>query len=179
VVAADSRSPRDGRFIESVGQYEPLRKKNTVELNEERVLYWLKNGAQPSDTVRNLLQHQGVWLKWSLLKKGADERTITERLEKFKIERADKDKRAEEKAAARKESKKKDPDKAAEGTEPAATEAPVEAPVEAAVEAPVEAPVEAAESKDTAATESPADDSASTPSKEDDVPSSGDAEEKK
>jgi small subunit ribosomal protein S16 len=171
VVAADSRSPRDGRFIESVGQYEPLRKKNTVELNEERVLYWLKNGAQPSDTVRNLLQHQGVWLKWSLLKKGADERTITERLEKFKIERADKDKRAEEKAAARKESKKKDPDKAAEGTEPAATEAPVEAAVEA--------PVEAAESKDTAATESPADDSASTPSKEDDVPSSGDAEEKK
>ncbi len=117
VVAADKRSPRDGRFIESVGQYEPLRKENTVEFNEERVMYWLKNGAQPSATVQNLLRSQGLWLKWSLLKKGADESTITEQLEKFSMQRAERDQRAKEKSAEKKKDKA-----AAEAEKPAEAE---------------------------------------------------------
>ena len=60
VVVADSRSPRDGRFIENVGHYNPNTTPAQVELNQERVLYWLKNGAMPSDTVRSLLSKQGV-----------------------------------------------------------------------------------------------------------------------
>ena len=55
IVVADSRSPRDGRFIETVGTYNPLTDPETVTLKEEKVMNWLNNGAQPSDTVRNLL----------------------------------------------------------------------------------------------------------------------------
>jgi small subunit ribosomal protein S16 len=60
VVAADSRSPRDGRIIESLGYYDPLTEPATVKLNEDRVRHWLSVGAQPSETVRALLFRQGL-----------------------------------------------------------------------------------------------------------------------
>jgi len=60
IVAADSRSPRDGRIIESLGYYDPLTEPSTVKVDEERVRHWLSVGAQPSETVRNLLRHQGL-----------------------------------------------------------------------------------------------------------------------
>ena len=62
VVAADSRFPRDGRYIEDLGRYEPLDEPNSVKLNNERILYWLENGAQPSDTVRSILSKHGLML---------------------------------------------------------------------------------------------------------------------
>jgi small subunit ribosomal protein S16 len=61
VVVADSRSPRDGRFIESIGKYHPLSDPSGIEIDEERALHWLSNGAQPTAQVHNLLQKQGVW----------------------------------------------------------------------------------------------------------------------
>ena len=61
---ADSRTPRDGRFIETVGTYNPLIEENQVSLKEERVLEWLSKGAQPSDTVRNILSREGVMKKF-------------------------------------------------------------------------------------------------------------------
>ena len=61
---ADSRSPRDGRFIETVGTYNPLTDPETVTLKEEKVMNWLNNGAQPSDTVRNILSRNGVMKKF-------------------------------------------------------------------------------------------------------------------
>ena len=61
---ADSRSPRDGRFIETVGTYNPLVAENQVTLKEDRVLAWLADGAQPSDTVRNILSKEGVLKKF-------------------------------------------------------------------------------------------------------------------
>ena len=64
VVVADSRSPRDGRFIETVGTYNPLLNPAEVSINEELALQWLANGAQPSDTVRNLLSQQGIMKKF-------------------------------------------------------------------------------------------------------------------
>lgn len=63
VVVADSRAPRDGRFIEEIGTYQPLRGNVSVEINEEKALEWLQKGAQPSDTVRNLLSKAGVMTK--------------------------------------------------------------------------------------------------------------------
>ena len=60
IVVADSTSPRDGRFIESIGQYAPRQGENAVNLELDRVNYWLDNGAQPSDTVRSLLRRAGV-----------------------------------------------------------------------------------------------------------------------
>ena len=64
VVVADSRSPRDGRFIETVGTYNPVVEPAEVKLNEELVLSWLNNGAQPSDTVKNLLSNAGSMKKF-------------------------------------------------------------------------------------------------------------------
>lgn len=64
IVVADSRSPRDGRFIEIVGTYNPLTDPETVTLKEEKVMNWLNNGAQPSDTVRNILSRNGVMKKF-------------------------------------------------------------------------------------------------------------------
>ena len=64
IVVADSRSPRDGRFIEAVGYYNPLTNPVDLKLNEEDILNWLQKGAQPSDTVRNLLGSKGIMQKY-------------------------------------------------------------------------------------------------------------------
>ena len=64
IVVADSRSPRDGRFIEAVGYYNPLTNPVDLKLNEEDILNWLQKGAQPSDTVRNLLGSNGIMQKY-------------------------------------------------------------------------------------------------------------------
>ncbi len=60
IVAADSRYPRDGRIIETVGTYNPTTEPASVTLNEELAIKWLNNGAQPTDTVRNIFSKQGV-----------------------------------------------------------------------------------------------------------------------
>ncbi len=60
VVVADSRSPRDGRIIENLGWYNPLTDPSTIQINEEKVLGWLRNGAQPTDSVESLLKRTGV-----------------------------------------------------------------------------------------------------------------------
>lgn len=64
LVVADERSPRDGKFIELIGTYNPMTDPAAVSINEERALYWLKNGALPSDTARGLLKKQGIWDKF-------------------------------------------------------------------------------------------------------------------
>lgn len=64
VVVSDSRTPRDGRFIEEIGTYNPLTHPAKVEINEDSALKWLQNGAQPSDTVRNLFSKQGIMKKF-------------------------------------------------------------------------------------------------------------------
>ena len=60
VVVADSRSPRDGRFIEQIGKYHPMEDPSLIEIDGDRALYWLSNGAQPTEQVRNLLKIEGV-----------------------------------------------------------------------------------------------------------------------
>ncbi len=61
VVVAPSQAPRSGRFVEVVGHYNPLTDPAQVHFNEERVLYWLRTGAQPTDTVQLLLERAGIW----------------------------------------------------------------------------------------------------------------------
>ncbi len=65
IVAADARSPRDGRFIESVGTYNPIKKPAEVNVNEELALKWLNNGAEPTDTVRSILSKEGIMAKYA------------------------------------------------------------------------------------------------------------------
>ena len=64
IVVADSRSPRDGRYIEVVGTYNPVTQPAKVDINEELALKWLQDGAKPSDTVRNLFSTQGIMEKF-------------------------------------------------------------------------------------------------------------------
>ena len=64
IVVADSRSPRDGRFIAQVGTYNPLVEPVAVKLEEEEIMNWLNNGAQPSDTVKNILSKAGILKKY-------------------------------------------------------------------------------------------------------------------
>ena len=74
IVAADSRAPRDGRFIEVIGSYNPNTNPATIALDNEKALNWLNNGAQPTETCRRILSYKGVLLKKHLLegvKKGA------------------------------------------------------------------------------------------------------------
>jgi len=61
VVVADSRSPRDGRFIENIGRYQPLEDPSRIDIDGDRALYWLSKGAQPTSQVQNLLKITGVW----------------------------------------------------------------------------------------------------------------------
>lgn len=72
IVAADSRSPRDGKFIENVGTYDPTRQPAVVTVDEETALKWLQNGAQPTNTVRDIFSKQGIMKKFheSKAKKG-------------------------------------------------------------------------------------------------------------
>ncbi|HET7577868.1 MAG TPA: 30S ribosomal protein S16 [Bacillales bacterium] len=63
LVVADSRSPRDGRIIEQIGTYNPLSNPTEVEIDEEKALQWMQNGAKPSDTVRNLFSTAGLMEK--------------------------------------------------------------------------------------------------------------------
>jgi small subunit ribosomal protein S16 len=70
VVAADSRSPRDGRFLETLGRYDPRMEPSLIELDEEKTLKWLREGAQPTDQVRKLMQIKGIWQKFQEEKSG-------------------------------------------------------------------------------------------------------------
>ena len=65
VVVADARSPRDGRIIEAIGHYHPRQEPSLVEIDNERALYWLRNGAQASDSVRQILRISGAWSEFT------------------------------------------------------------------------------------------------------------------
>ena len=70
IVVADSRMPRDGRFIEEVGYYNPLTNSDEVKLEEDKIFEWLEKGAQPSDTVRSLLSNAGLMTRYHDAKYG-------------------------------------------------------------------------------------------------------------
>ena len=70
IVVADSRSPRDGAFIENIGTYNPLTTPAEIKIDEELTLKWLKNGAIPTDTVRNILSKAGIMKKFHEQKQG-------------------------------------------------------------------------------------------------------------
>lgn len=171
IVVSDSRAPRDGKFIERLGAYNPNTNPATIDLNFERALYWVQVGAQPTDTTRNILSGEGVMLKNHLLggvKKGAF--SLEEAEAKFDAwkqgknsslnairvslkdaERADSKKRLEAEVALNKAKADEISSKlAAAKAEEAAANAPVVeevAPVEEEVVAVVEEVVPAAEEK--------------------------------
>ena len=149
IVIADVRAPRDGKFTEKIGTYNPNTNPATVDLNFDRALYWVNVGAQPTDTVRNILQREGVYMMKHLqggVKKGAfDEATAQKKFDAWKADkqkgldnlREEEAKKAayeknlaEEKkvneAIAKKVAEKKAEAEAAKAAEAAAAEAPAE-----------------------------------------------------
>ncbi len=107
IVATDSNSPRDGRFIEIIGSYNPKTNPATIEVNEIRSLYWLGVGAQPTQTVKNILSKEGIILRRELAKRGLTEDQITAEMDKWYANRAEKiAKIALKKEIAKKEEKK-------------------------------------------------------------------------
>lgn len=169
IVIADARAPRDGRFTEKIGTYNPNTNPASVDLNFDRALYWVETGAQPTDTVRNILQKEGVYLmkhlrggvkkgafdeaacqqKFDAWKAGKDQKlnSVRENDAKSKKEAAAKELEAEKKvneAIAKKVADKKAAEAAAKAeaeAAKAAEEAPAAAPAEgeAAAETPAEA----------------------------------------
>lgn len=123
MVAADSRSPRDGKFLEAVGFYNPLTNPHTLELKEDRIMYWLNVGAQPTDTVKSLLRQKGITLKKELLSKGLDEEKVKSELENWqKIKEAGSMKKSDKKLSKKAKAKQE----AQTSTDVAENQAPAE-----------------------------------------------------
>jgi small subunit ribosomal protein S16 len=193
IVAADSRMPRDGRFIETLGYYNPVTEPAEVRVDEEGVFKWLERGAVPTTSAASLLRRYGHLQKWELMKQGVTGDDLANRVEAIKTQR-DKTaaKREAEKEPSKKALEKAKVAKDAEATEveeakaaPADADAAAEAPKEeAAAEAPkeeaaAEAPKEeaAAEApKEEAAAEAPKEEAAAEAPAED---AGGAAEEEK
>ena len=142
IVAADSRMPRDGRYIERLGTYNPLLAKDSeerVKMNMERIQYWLGEGAQPTDRISRMLEAAGILEKKvrTNLKKGEPGQKAKDRVEQkaAKLAEAEAEPEAPAEAAVA--------EVVAEAPAEAAPEAAAEAPAEAAPEAAAEAPAEA------------------------------------
>ena len=163
VVVADSRSPRDGRYIEKIGSYNPLTNPATIELDFDKALGWLQNGALPTDTCRAILSYKGVLMKKHLLegvKKGAfDEAEANNRFDewmkqndaKVEAKKSNLEKTQDDAISSRlKEEKKVNEDRAARL---AKRKAELEAEKNAAAIAAVTPQDEAAEPQEDAATE--------------------------
>ncbi|MFZ1730329.1 MAG: 30S ribosomal protein S16 [Bacteroidota bacterium] len=181
VVAADSRYPRDGRFIEALGNYEPLSKPVRIVINEERALYWLKVGAQPTDTARSLLSQAGVMLQLHLIRKGKTEAEIAEEMDKWRTAKANrtvsaitkKQARAQRKAEAEAKAKA-DAEVTAKKAADAKAKADAEAAAKAEAEAKAKADAEAAEAA-AAAAAAPAEEAPAAEAPAAEAPAEGEA----
>jgi small subunit ribosomal protein S16 len=131
VVAAEESHRRDGRFIEIVGTYDPLRKPAAIEVKSDAVLKWLANGAQPTDTVKRILAKSGVWAHWRAVQSGEAELSgMTDRVSgTVERERAEKpSKKTVARIAEEEKTKAEEAQKAKEEAEKA--EEPAEEPAE-------------------------------------------------
>ena len=118
IVAADARSPRDGRFIESVGHYNPHTDPMLITFKEDRVLYWLNNGAKPTETVRSLLRKEGVMMKFRLSKSKVSAEKIEEKMNQFISDKPAKVARAKARKTRQKETKAKKSEQKTEESKP-------------------------------------------------------------
>ncbi len=163
IVVADGRAPRDGRFIEKLGTYNPLTNPAEIIINEEKALEWLKNGVQPSPTVHRILSYKGILLKRHLqigVEKGAiSQETADVRFNEWKQAKDAKIANAKSNAetAARNEAKSRlEAEKKANETKAAAVAAKRQAAAEAEAAAKAEAEAAAAAEGEAATEEAPA-----------------------
>ncbi len=142
VVIADSRSRRDGRFIEQIGTYDPIKQDKNFAVKEDRIFHWLKVGAQPSDTVKRLLSKEGIMLKWHLETSNLTEDKKKQEFQKWEMAKENKEKAKADKKVAKKEAAPAE-EEAVEVVESASAEATADVPEEAPAEKkPAETPAE-------------------------------------
>jgi small subunit ribosomal protein S16 len=89
IVAADVRTKRDGRLIEDLGRYNPVVHPKLISINTERVIYWLQNGAIPSETVKSLLKKEGVYYRLHLMRWNKSEEEIEQTISEWKASKSD------------------------------------------------------------------------------------------
>lgn len=155
IVAIDSRTARDGRYLENLGTYDPITDPATVTVNEERALYWLGHGAIPSHTVKSFLKRKGVLLKWHLMKQGADDAVVAEELSKWQMVQLERGKRSEALAEQKKrgqtteaaESKQESKEGQAKGPQAQAQPQEIAPETEASAETPESSPDENVEAE--------------------------------
>jgi len=100
IVATDSRTRRDGKYIDRIGYYNPLANPSEIVIDEEKAFYWLKNGAIPSDTVKSLFSQKGIMLKWHYMKQhDLDEAKVEEEYKRWELLQLERQKREEALAA--------------------------------------------------------------------------------
>ncbi len=134
LVAADSRTSRDGRFIEILGYYRPLNSPAEIEVKEERVFFWLENGATPTETVNALFKQIGVYKKWEKKKKGEDISQIElltqikerkkKKKKKKKAAKLEEEEKPQEKEEKKTKPEKEEEEKSSEETKEAGSEKP-------------------------------------------------------
>ena len=87
LIVIDSRKRRDGAAIEQVGWYNPIDSNNSYEINNERILHWLGEGAIPSNAVKKIMKNEGLALRWHLIQQGVDEKEIEKEIKKWELNR--------------------------------------------------------------------------------------------
>ena len=133
IVAADKESPRDGKFLEILGHYNPRTEPSTVVVDEARLFHWMSNGAQPSDAVVKALRAGGTWERWDRFKEGEELETLLAEAEASKVE-VDPRTRRDDLFGKRKKKAKKKAKEAAEQEAVEAESPPEEVEAEAEVE---------------------------------------------
>ncbi len=123
IVAADGRSPRDGKFLEVVGHYNPTAKPHAVTIEKDRVAYWLNVGAQPTATVRSLIRGTGLLHEMNLQRRGVSESDIAAQMETWQQKEAERRQKRLTVKTRRRQAKKDAEAKAAAGSAEAAAEA--------------------------------------------------------
>ena len=177
LVVMDERSRRDGAAIEQLGWFNPLERNDekNFALNDERIIHWLKEGAQTTETAHNLLKRTGLTYRWHLIRQGLDEKAVEKEMKKWALERVEVEKRRTDKASNKAEEKQKVAEKESETA--AADEVKKETPVKEETEAKVteevveekaeeEAPAEEEEPAEEASDESSETEEASTKEKD-------------
>ena len=174
LVIMDARNRRDGAAIEEVGWYNPTAKDEMYSLKEDRILYWLEEGAQPTDTAHDILRTAGLAHKWHLMKQGLDETAVEKEMKKWALEREDvlerRRQRAEAKVAKKKVAAgKKAAETVTEVDKPAEPDAKTEPPAETVStdKAPEETADESTDEKEEPKEEDVKDDAKADESKED------------
>jgi small subunit ribosomal protein S16 len=156
IIAADKESPRDGRFLEVVGFYNPRTEPETITLKEERIYDWLSKGAQPSDAVERIFRTSGLSERFERFKAGEDVKKLVEESEAWQAAQNVTTKTRTETPASSKKKAKKAKEAPTEASKPAEAEKPAEEAPAAKPAAEAEAPAEEAPAAEEPAEEAPA-----------------------